>query len=130
MRIIHMAASQPKTIYVDQQEKTIFLACEIKKNVELQWFHNNTKITTSPPYVLTWNKKDAGEQGSVLMIRPLRGHASDGVYDCVANIGHKLTKATVHIIVRESKDLRRANLSTSTINKLEKFSVVVSTKII
>ena len=96
-----------RTIYVDEQEKTIFLACEIKRsNAELQWFHNDSQIITNPPYVLTWNKRSAFEQGSVLMIRPLkRGRASDGKYDCVAQVGggRKIT-ASVNIMVRERKN--------------------------
>ena len=112
MQIIHMATSnnnnnnKPRTIHVDEQEKTVFLACEIKRrNTELQWFHNDSQIVKNPPYVLTWNKRSAFEKGSVLMIRPLkRGRASDGKYDCVANIGGgKKITASVNIIVRERK---------------------------
>ena len=99
MELVHMIADKPQTIHVVQQE-TIFLACEIKTNAQLKWYYNDTEITKNPPpYVLDWDKGSNSEKGSILMIRQPR----DGKYDCEAQTSTLVIKATVHIIVKQSK---------------------------
>jgi Immunoglobulin I-set domain. len=99
-----MSANKPRKIFVDEEGKTIFLACEIRANIKLQWYHNDAQIVRNPPYVLDWEKESDKEKGSVLMIRPLQGKATDGKYDCVANTDGKIIKSTVFITLRKSME--------------------------